>query len=236
MMKQARGMGQLVACILAVAFLAGCDAQKDFSSAETETSSQTNSAISGEGMVSCIATEEDGLSVEEVKAIFEPLLDRAYSVNFGFMFSGTNGTTILPKGTRVPHISTTISLPTDYYLMDHTASPFSSFHSLEEIRVFTEEAYTEECAYQAYYSRFLSGHSPKIVEYEGKLYNNGADGTEGVECDLETLRVLEQREDWIWITFECWVGDSDTPDIGLLSAEKTENGWRLDRSLLDVPY
>jgi len=179
-------------------------------------------------------SENGMMTLEEVKAIYGPLLEKANTVQATYMWPGTLMLVSLPKGTVVQYGDTTFSLPYDYYLADDPRFGLDRCHSLADLRDLTEVAYTPECAERAYYNRYLVGSDPKFIEYEGELYALDCEGTEYVEFELDTLRIREQKENTIVAEIICWEGDSEEPSTGIVPIKMTANGWRLDRAVFEV--
>ena len=201
----------------------------------SSTSADTTSRIDASPQ-SSQANEKGLMTLEEVKAIFKPLLQKGLEVNTVYMVAGTSWppTKTLKQGTVIQCGYAMFSLPYDYYLADDSQFGFDRFHSIKDLQTFTEEVYTIECAERAYYNRYLVGSDPKFIEYQDELYTSGAEGVQPFTYECDALFIEQQQENTIRVAIKRWQTIDEEPEPVTFTIKMVADDWRLDCALNEI--
>ncbi len=155
------------------------------------------------------------LSLQEVKTIFEPLLNKAIEVE----------QTIINDAATFEYEEEIAFRQNDG---DYSLITDKDFQSLDAVWEYAYTAFTPEAAQRAFKSRLdQSSEIPRFLEKDGKLYyKRNAHGYKS-DFDIESLEIIDQLEDSIIVNIKNYGYDKENPDNSIFIITNTKNGWRL---------
>ena len=154
------------------------------------------------------------LSLQEVKTIFEPLLNKAIEVE----------QTIINDAARFEYENKIAFRQNNG---DYSLITDKDFQSLNDVWNYAYTAFTPEAAQRAFKNRLDQSLTPRFLEKDGKLYyNRNAHGYKS-KFDMESIEIVDQLEDSIIVGIKNYGYDKDNPDTCFFIMTNTQNGWRL---------
>lgn len=152
------------------------------------------------------------LSLQEVKTIFEPLLNKAIEVE----------QTIINDSATFKY-EKEIAFKTDDG-SDYSLITDNNFQKLDDVWNYTYTAFTMDAAHRAFGMRLdQQTLSPRFLEKDGKLYYNCNGHGYNSNFDISSLKILNQFKNTIIVS----VNDHELPDeTSIFILQNTENGWR----------
>lgn len=160
---------------------------------------------------------QNPLTLGEVKAIFEPLLKKAVSVEQTIM--NDTGSLKYEKEFAFTQNQSNYSLITD-----------ESFQTLGDVWNYTYTTFTIEASQRTFRIRLdQNSESPRFLEKDGKLYYNRNGHGYKSDFDIDSLKIINQFEDAVIVSIDKYGfgTDENSPDKCIFIMQNTTNGWRL---------
>lgn len=156
-------------------------------------------------------SSDNPLSLEEVKKIFEPLLQKAVEVEQTII--NDSATFQYEKEIAFRHNQSDYSLITD-----------TNFQRLDSVWNYTYTAFTMDAAHRAFgISLDQQTPSPRFLEKDGKLYYNRNGHGYNSDFDIQSLKIVNQFKNAIIVS----ITDQELPDeTSIFILQNTESGWR----------
>lgn len=159
---------------------------------------------------------QNPLTLGEVKAVFEPLLEKAVSVEQTIMNDA--GTFEYEKDVAFTQNDC------DYHLITD-----KDFQSVYDVWNYAYTAFTIEAAERTFSDRLdQNSDCPRFLEKGGKLYYNTNAHGYNSRFDMDSLKIINQFENAVIISINKYLpGDDETPSEKLIFIMvNTQNGWR----------
>ncbi len=153
-------------------------------------------------------------SVDEIKSIFKPLLERGITVHERIKNSPSWSITKTEAFRNGNH---------SYYFAD---TP--EITTLSDVWNMALSAYTESAAIRLFKSEIYPVYAddiPRYVDEDGKLYYHSAAHGRNIEYDFDTFEVVAQYKDVVMVSLLTSDGEE-----AVFVMQNTDSGWRLENS------
>ena len=166
------------------------------------------------------------LSLDEVKEVFEPLIQKGESVHESI----NNDLADVEMEDKIA-----FTLENGGYEYNYQLITDENFKTLDDVWQFAYSAYTHEAAYRLFTDRLEQSGSPRFLERDGKLYYYKDGHGYSTDFDFDSLQIITQFGNTVILSIDNYFGfgfeEGDPPEKSIFIMQNTENGWRLANSV-----
>ena len=166
------------------------------------------------------------LSLDEVKKVFEPLIQKGESVHESI----NNDLADIEMKDKIA-----FTLENGGYEYNYQLITDENFKTLDDVWQFAYSAYTHEAAYRLFTDRLEQSGSPRFLERDGKLYYYKGGHGYNTDFDFDSLQIVTQFDNTVIISIDDYGfgTDENSPDKCTFILQYTQNGWRLANSVVE---
>lgn len=171
-------------------------------------------------------TQPVNLSLDEVKKVFEPLIQKGESVHESI----NNDLADIEMKDKIA-----FTLENGGYEYNYQLITDENFKTLDDVWQFAYSAYTHEAAYRLFTDRLEQSGSPRFLERDGKLYYYKGGHGYSTDFDFDSLQIVTQFDNTVIISIDDYGfgTDENSPDNCIFILQYTQNGWRLANSVVE---
>lgn len=209
--------------IICICFI-GCSKSETELSSTGSTDDSINSTIENKNFIDVTSQVEptEPLTEEQIKQIFEPLLDKGIAVHEAI--NNDLGNFEYDK-----EISFTATDGSSYSLISDV-----NFKNIDDVWTYAYSAYTKDAAHRLFADNLdQNSTSPRFMEKDGNLYYRRSGRGHVVDFPIETMEIIHQYESMIIIKIDVCYYDYE-PEDGIFVILKTEDGWKLANSEIEA--
>ncbi|MBQ6884426.1 MAG: hypothetical protein IJN56_01665 [Clostridia bacterium] len=171
-------------------------------------------------------THPVNLSLDEVKEVFEPLIQKGESVHESI----NNDLADIEMKDKIA-----FTLENGGYEYNYQLITDENFKTLDDVWQFAYSAYTHEAAYRLFTDHLEQSGSPRFLERDGKLYYYKGGHGYSTDFDFDSLQIVTQFDNTVILSIDNYFGfgfeEADPPEKSIFIMQNTENGWRLANSV-----
>jgi len=171
-------------------------------------------------------TQPVNLSLDEVKKVFEPLIQKGESVHESI----NNDLADVEMEDKIAFTLENGSYEYNYQLITD-----ENFKTLDDVWQFAYSAYTHEAAYRLFTDHLEQSGNPRFLERDGKLYYYKGGHGYSTDFDFDSLQIVTQFDNTVILSIDNYFGfgfeEADPPEKSIFIMQNTENGWRLANSV-----